>query len=136
VEVAQAQAKVLHLNKMERHHKFLSFLSYIFGFIALVAVLVDNKKNKLYSFHIWQAFLLNVVLAIAGVIYFGLYIPKKILTVDVTLRTEFFLKSFFIPLTLAIIILFVLAIVAYNERYFKIPLIGDLSNKISKYERK
>ena len=118
---------------MERYHKFLSFFSYVFGFIALIAMLTDNKRDKLYSFHIWQAFILNIFLAIIGVIFFAIYMPRKILTIEVSLRTNFFLKSLLIPLFLTIFLLVILGIVAFNNKYFKIPLLGDLANKISGY---
>lgn len=115
---------------MERYHKFLSFFAYVFGFIALIAVLVDDKKNKLYSFHIWQAFLLNTFIATSYVVYIVLYLPQKIPTTEGASRTPLF---FLLILTL---VLLILAIIAYNEKYFKIPLIGDLSSKISKYKEK
>lgn len=121
---------------MERYHKVVSFLSYIFGFIALIAVLANDKKKRLYSFHIWQAFLLNIFLMIIEGLYFGLYIPQKIRNIDAASRPSFFLQSLSIPLILTVIILFILAINAYNEKYVKIPLLGVLANKISKYGEK
>lgn len=134
--VAQARVRASRFSKMGSYLKFFVFFSYVFGFIALIAVLIDDKKNLLFSFHIWQAFLLNIFLAIIEAVYFVLYIPQKILAIEVASRASFFLKSLSIPLTLSIIILLILAMIAYKEKYFKIPLIGDLANKISKHEVK
>jgi uncharacterized membrane protein len=130
----QVKAKPLHWNKMERYHKIISFFSYLFGFISLIAVLVNDKKDKVYSFYIWQALLLNLFLGIISALFYGFFIPYYMLSLDAGLRTAFFLTTTLIPVSIIIILLLILGIMSYKEIKFNVPLIGNLAKKITKYE--
>lgn len=116
---------------MQRYHKAMVFLSYFVSIIALLAILVDNRKDKLYSFHIWQAFFLNLVIAVAAILIYTLWLPQYMLTLDLYTRTAFFMKVTLIPVSIVNIAMLILGIIAASGVKFKIPLIGHLANKIA-----
>lgn len=119
---------------MKRYHKLMSFFSYLFGIVSLIAVIINDKKDKLYSFFIWQAFLLNITLAVAYVIYSMFYLSNKILTIPIDLRVSFSLKATLIPMGIIIVLLLIFGIMSYKEIKFNVPIIGRLAGKITNFE--
>ncbi len=119
---------------MQRYHKAMVFFAYISGIIALLAILVNDKKNKLYSFHIWQAFLLNIVIAAASIAVYVWWLPRYILTVDIYQRATFFANITLFPIFIVMLLLIILGIFAAKEKKFYLPCIGCLARKISQLE--
>ncbi len=119
---------------MQRYHKVMAFFAYLSGIIALLAILVDDKKNKLYSFHIWQAFLLNIVIAAAAIVVYVWWLPHYILTVDIYQRATFFANITIFPIFVVMLLLIILGVFAAEEKKFYIPLICCLASKISHLE--
>lgn len=119
---------------MTQYCRSMSLFSYLFGFIALCAILVDDKKDKLYSFNIWQAFLLNVLVGMLLTTFYVLFVPDYILSLDVELRTSFLLNVTLITLGIIAVSLLILGIMSYKEMRFNIPLLAPLAKQISKLE--
>jgi uncharacterized membrane protein len=96
-----------------------------------VAILVNDGKNKLYSFHIWQAFLMHITVGVLSAVIYAFILPKYILSLDVSLRTPIFLKLTIIPIVAFMLLIVTLGILAFRGNKFNIPLIGNLADKIS-----
>jgi uncharacterized membrane protein len=111
----------------------MSLFSYIFGFVSLVAVLVDRKEERLYTFHIYQALFLNLFFLLLLMPFYFYFLPDYILSLDVAVRTSFFLKATLIPVGILTVSLCLLGVMSYLEIKFKIPLIGDLARRASGY---
>lgn len=115
---------------MEKTQKILVFLSYLFGFIALLAVLLAKKENKLFAFHVWQAFLFNLILAALLAYGYTGFLPAYILSLPVAERTAIFLQAVLIPMGVLIVMLALLGGFAASGRKFRIPLVGQIADKI------
>ena len=121
---------------MTKYNRILSLFSYIFGFISIMAILTDRKDDRLYSFYILQAFFVNLFLILIFLPFYILFLPDYILSLEVHLRTSFFLKATLIPAGFIFTLLPILGIMSYMEIKFQIPLIGNIARKLSRYEAK
>lgn len=114
----------------------MSLFSYIFGVVSIMAILTDQKDDRLYSFYIYQAFFLNLFLILVLFPFYVFFLPDYILSLDVHLRTSFFVKATIIPAVIICLVLVTLGLMSYMEIKFQIPLIGNIARKLSGYERK
>ena len=112
----------------------MALFSHVLGIIAIIAVLVDRKVDKRYSFYILQALLLNLVCLLLMMPFYFFFLPNYILSLDIAIRTSTFLKLTLIPVSLLYLALIISGVMSYMEIQFKIPFIGDLALKLSGYE--
>lgn len=115
---------------MKRYHKIVVFFAYLSGLIAFLAVIVDDRENKLFSFHIWQAFFLNLILGVLSMSIYGFWLPNYIKGVAIDLREAFFAQIMVYPLVIMTVVLLILGIVAARGVKFQIPLLAGLADKI------
>jgi len=115
---------------MSTYHRVMLFFAYVVGIIALFGILVDDRRDRYYSFHLWQALFFNLLIAMLASVSAVWIIPRYLLSLDVHLRTAFFLKSVLIPLPLILLLAIILGILAARGRHFRIPLLCDAVDKI------
>ncbi|MBI5415062.1 hypothetical protein HZA38_06150 [Candidatus Peregrinibacteria bacterium] len=118
---------------MEKYPRFFIFFAYFFGAIAFVGILMEEKKNTLTLFHLWQALILNTSFALLDVIFYLWYVQNTIRALEAGEPNEFFLKSIFFPLPVGITLLFLVGFFAARGKFFKIPIIGQVAVRMSGY---
>jgi uncharacterized membrane protein len=121
---------------MDKRNKIITFLAYTFGLIALLAIIVDDKKDKQFTFHIWQAFFLNLLISIILTLFATLLLPHFILTAAIDNRTKVFLWLVILPTFTIFILLIFLGLIAASGIKLEIPLLTNLAKKIATQEKK
>jgi uncharacterized membrane protein len=121
---------------MNKYSKIVIFLSYVFGLISLLAIIVNDKKDKIFTFHIWQAFFLNLIIGIVFVLFGLVILPNYLMSVAIDQRTGVFLWLVLTPTLAIIILLVVLGLLAALGVKLEIPLLAGLAKKISQQEKK
>lgn len=116
---------------MNRYQKVMVCLSYMSGVLALFAILVNDKTNKFFSFHIWQAFFLNLLIAVGTIVIFDFWLPKLLFTTNIYQRTSFFLEITMILVVLILVMVSILGILAARGVKFEIPILSYFADRIT-----
>ncbi len=112
-----------------------ALLSYIFGWVSGLIFFLIEKDSKFVRFHAMQSILFNVAV---GVLCIVLWIVTFILVVIASQLAGalgsligLLATLFWFVVLGALLIAWILCLVrAYQARYFKLPVIGNLAEKI------
>jgi len=113
-----------------------ALLSYIFGWVSGLVFFLIEKDSKLVRFHAMQSILLNVCI---GVLAIALWIVSIVLILiaaqlaDVMGTVVGLLATlFWLIFSAILLIVFILCLVrAYQGKFFKLPVIGNLAEKFA-----
>jgi uncharacterized membrane protein len=113
-----------------------ALLSYIFGWVSGLIFFLIEKDSRLVRFHAMQSILLNVLIAVAGIV---LWIVTLVLLFLGAAIGDFVGAIFGLLITLVwilfsvgLLIAVILCLVkAFQRQYFKLPIIGNLAEKFS-----
>jgi uncharacterized membrane protein len=113
-----------------------ALLAYIFGWVSGLVFFLIEKDSKLVRFHAMQSILFCVVVAVLG---FALWIVTFLLLIVAAMLpdvmgTLFGLLATLICLIFSIagLIAWILCVVrAYQGQFFKLPVIGNMAEKIA-----
>ncbi|HEV2835953.1 MAG TPA: DUF4870 domain-containing protein [Pyrinomonadaceae bacterium] len=113
-----------------------ALLSYIFGWVSGLIFFLIEKDSRLVRFHAMQSILLNVLIAVAGIVlwiatfvllFAGAAIGDFVGTIMGLLVTLVWIL-FSVGLLIAVVMCLVKA---FQKQYFKLPIIGNLAEKFS-----
>ena len=112
-----------------------ALLAYIFGWVSGLIFFLIEKDSKLVRFHAMQSILFNVAV---GILCFALWIVSFVLVLIASQLADIMgtlvgLLAFLIWLIVlggALIALILCLVRAYQGKFFKLPFIGDLAEKI------
>ncbi len=113
-----------------------ALLTYVFGWISGLVFYLIEKDSKLVRFHAMQSILLGVVIAVVMV---ALWIVSFLLVLmmaalpDIMGTLMGLLASLlWLVFSVAILIAWILCLVrAYQGQFFKLPVIGNMAEKIA-----
>jgi uncharacterized membrane protein len=112
-----------------------ALLAYIFGWVSGLVFFLIEKDSKLVRFHAMQSILFCVVVAVLG---FALWIVTFLLLIVAAMLPDVMGTLFGLLATLiwlifsiAFLIAWILCVVrAYQGQFFKLPVIGNMAEKI------
>ena len=112
-----------------------ALLSYILGWVSGLIFFLIEKDSKFVRFHAMQSILFNVVV---GVVLIVLSIVASILVVIAAQLSGalgsligLLVTLFWLVVSLGLLIAWILCLVrAYQGKFFKLPVIGNLAEKI------
>ena len=112
-----------------------ALLTYIFGWVSGLIFFLIEKDSKLVRFHAMQSILLNVGIA---VVVFALWILTFVLVLVLAQVSDalgglvgLLATLLWLVFIVGLFILFILCLVrAYQGKFFKLPFIGNLAEKI------
>jgi uncharacterized membrane protein len=108
------------------NRNIILFFAYLFGIVALVAVLTNDKKDERYTFHAWQALLFQCSIAIVFVAL-ALGLPFALVIFGEWAVFLTILPFILIPPTLLCAL--ILAILAAIGSDFHLPIITSIAEK-------
>lgn len=113
-----------------------ALLSYVFGWLSGLIFFLIEKDSRLVRFHAMQSILLNVMIAVLGIV---LWIVTFILVLVGTQLPGFLgailsllVTLIWIIFSVGLLIAWVMCLVkAFQSQYFKLPVIGNFAEKFS-----
>jgi len=112
-----------------------ALLSYVFGWVSGLIFFLMEKDSKLVRFHAMQSILFCVVIAVLGIalwvvtflfLLVGAMLPDIMGSLLALLATLIWLVF-----SVALLIAWILCLVrAYQGQFFKLPVIGNMAEKI------
>jgi uncharacterized membrane protein len=113
-----------------------ALLSYVFGWLSGLIFFLIEKDSRLVRFHAMQSLLLNVTLAVVGIVlwvllFIVLLISSQISGIVSTLIT-LIATLVWIALVVGALVAWVMCLIkAFQGQYFKLPIIGQFAEKFS-----
>ncbi len=112
-----------------------ALLSYIFGWVSGLVFFLMEKDSKLVRFHAMQSILFCVVAAVLGIalwVLTFLFLLVGAMLPDIMGSLLALLGTFiWLIFSIAFLIAWVLCLVrAYQREFFKLPVIGNMAEKI------
>jgi uncharacterized membrane protein len=113
-----------------------ALLSYIFNWVSGLIFFLIEKDSRLVRFHAMQSILLTAAAVVVGIV---LWVAWILVTIVLAMMSEVLasLVSIVIGLVIfvfyiGVLIAFILCMVkAYQNQYFKLPVIGNFAEKFS-----
>jgi uncharacterized membrane protein len=112
-----------------------ALLSYVFGWVSGLVFFLIEKESRLVRFHAMQSILLNLVIAVAAIVLWivtfifiliGAALPDILGSLLGLVATLVWLAF-----SVGLLITWVMCLIrAYQYQYFKLPLIGNMAEKI------
>ena len=113
-----------------------ALLTYIFGWVSGLIFFLIEKDSKLVRFHAMQSILFNVVVAI--VCFIGWIITAVLVVILAQVADAMgaiaglLATLIWLVIALGLLITLIMCLVrAYQGKYFKLPFIGDMAEKIA-----
>jgi len=113
-----------------------ALLSYVFGWVSGLIFFLIEKESRLVKFHAMQSILLNVVIAVTGIVLWivtfvlvlvGTQLPGFLGTILSLLVT-----LIWIAYSIGLLIAWIMCLIkAFQGQYFKLPIIGNFAEKFS-----
>lgn len=113
------------------HRSLLAGISYVIGIVAFLLVILDSREDELFSFHIRQALLLNIVVVVLGSFAASRILPMYVRTLPIVARPGAFIGAVAVLGGAAAIFLAVLGVRAYLGHRFRVPGIAWLAEKMA-----
>ena len=112
-----------------------ALLSYVFGWVSGLVFFLMEKDSKLVRFHAMQSILFCVVAAVLGIalwVLTFLFLLVGAMLPDIMGSLLALLGTFiWLIFSVALLIAWVLCLVrAYQGQFFKLPVIGNMAEKI------
>jgi uncharacterized membrane protein len=113
-----------------------ALLAYIFGWVSGLVFFLIEKDSKLVRFHAMQSILFCVVVAVLGI---ALWIVTVLLLLVAAMLPDVMGTLFgllgtliWLIFSIAFLIAWILCVVrAYQSQFFKLPVIGNMAEKIA-----
>jgi uncharacterized membrane protein len=110
-------------------------LSYVFGWVSGLVFFLMEKDSKLVRFHAMQSILFCVVVAVLGIalwVVTFLFLLVGAMLPDIMGSLLALLGTFiWLVFSIALLIAWILCLVrAYQGQFFKLPVIGNMAEKI------
>ena len=113
-----------------------ALLSYVFGWVSGLVFFLIEKESRLVRFHAMQSILLNIVIAVVSIllwivsfvfILIGMQLP------DIMGTLMWFVASLvWLVFCVGVLIAWVMCLIrAYQNQYFKLPVIGNMAEKFA-----
>ena len=113
-----------------------ALLCYVFGWISGLVFFLIEKESRLVRFHAMQSILLNIVIAVVSIllwivsfvfILIGMQLP------DIMGTLMWFVASLvWLVFCVGVLIAWVMCLIrAYQNQYFKLPVIGNMAEKFA-----
>lgn len=113
-----------------------ALLCYVFGWISGLVFFLIEKESRFVRFHAMQSILLNIVVAVVCIllwivsfvfILIGMQLP------DIMGTLMWFLASLvWLVFCVGVLIAWVMCLIrAYQNQYFKLPVIGNMAEKFA-----
>lgn len=113
-----------------------ALLAYIFGWVSGLIFFLIEKDSKLVRFHAMQSILFNVLIAV--VVFVGWILTVIVVLIASSLADALGAISGLLALLIWLVIsvgllatLILCLVRAYQGKFFKLPFIGDLAEKIA-----
>jgi uncharacterized membrane protein len=113
-----------------------ALLTYIFGWVSGLIFFLIEKDSKLVRFHAMQSILFNVAVAI--VCFIGWIITAVLVVILAQIADAMgavaglLATLIWLVISIGLLIVFIMCLVrAYQGKYFKLPFIGDMAEKIA-----
>jgi uncharacterized membrane protein len=113
-----------------------ALLSYVFGWVSGLVFFLIEKESRLVRFHAMQSILLNIVIAVVSIllwivsfvfIFIGMQLPDIMGSLMWLVATLVWLVF-----CVGLLIAWVMCLIrAYQNQYFKLPLIGNMAEKFA-----
>lgn len=110
----------------------LAALSYLFGVVAVIAALTDDGENDLYTFHVWQALLVNVALGVLAAVGAGLLLPRLIILLPAAQRASALLIAIVGLIAGLLLVLAYPAHRAYHRQDLRIPGVAPAAERLAR----
>ena len=112
-----------------------ALLSYVFGWVSGLIFFLIEKESRLVRFHAMQSILFNLVIAVVAIVLWVLSIVFILIGAALPdiMGTLLWLVTSLVWLAFSVALLatWVMCLIrAYQYQYFKLPLIGNLAEKI------
>jgi uncharacterized membrane protein len=113
-----------------------ALLSYVFGWVSGLVLFLIEKESKLVRFHAMQSILLNICVAVVGFIlwiitFVFILLAHQLADIMGTL-VALLATLIWIVFCVGLLIAWVLCLVrAYQGQFFKLPVIGNMAEKIA-----
>lgn len=112
-----------------------ALLAYVFGWVSGLVFYLIEKDSKLVRFHAMQSILFCVVVAVLGI---ALWIVSFLFLLVTTMLPDvmgtlfgFLATLIWLVFSIAFLIGWILCVVrAYQGQFFKLPVIGNMAEKI------
>ncbi|HSD46877.1 MAG TPA: DUF4870 domain-containing protein [Pyrinomonadaceae bacterium] len=113
-----------------------ALLSYVFGWVSGLIFFLIEKDSRLVRFHAMQSILLNVCIAILGVVIwiitFVLIIIGAAAGDVIGMIFSLLATLIWVVFSIALLIAWIMCLIkAFQSQYFKLPVIGNLAEKFS-----
>ena len=112
-----------------------ALLAYVFGWVSGLVFFLMEKDSKLVRFHAMQSILFCVLVAVLGIalwVVTFLFLLVGAMLPDIMGSLLALLGTFiWLVFTVALLIAWILCLVrAYQGQFFKLPVIGNMADKI------
>jgi len=113
-----------------------ALLSYIAGWISGLAVFLIEKDSRLVRFHAMQSLLLNILVIVVGIVVWVVTVVLWLVSTQISgilsALVSLVATLFWIVFAIAILIAWIMCLIkAYQNQYFKLPVIGNFAEKFS-----
>jgi uncharacterized membrane protein len=113
-----------------------ALLSYVFGWVSGLIFFLIEKDSRLVRFHAMQSILLNVCIAILGIVIwiitFILIIIGAAVGDVVGMIFSLLATLIWVVFSIALLIAWIMCLIkAFQSQYFKLPVIGNFAEKFS-----
>lgn len=112
-----------------------ALLAYVFGWVSGLIFYLMEKDSKLVRFHAMQSIMLGVVVAVAcialWILTFVLVLVAAALPDIMGTLLSLLISLIWLVLSVGMLIAWILCLVrAYQSQFFKLPVIGNMAEKI------
>ena len=112
-----------------------ALLAYVFGWVSGLVFFLIEKDSKLVRFHAMQSIMFNVLILVLSVV---LWIVTFVLVLAMAALPDvmgsligFLTSIIWLVFSVALLIAWILCLVrAYQGQFFKLPVIGNMAEKI------
>jgi uncharacterized membrane protein len=113
-----------------------ALLSYVFGWVSGLIFFLIEKDSRLVRFHAMQSILLNVLIAIIGIVLwvvtFVIWIVSTQLPGFLGAIISLLATLVWVVFSIGLLIAWIMCLIkAFQGAYFKLPVIGNFAEKFS-----
>mgnify|MGYP003288735490 CR=1 FL=1 len=113
-----------------------ALLSYIFGWLSGLIFFLIEKDSRLVRFHAMQSLLLNVLVIIVGIVIWVVTVVMWLISTQiagfVSALVSLVATLVWVVFCIAILVAVIMCLIkAFQNQYFKLPIIGNFAEKFS-----
>ncbi len=114
----------------EAYRPHIAAVSYLVGVVAVVAAVVDDGEDDLYTFHVWQALLINVAIGVLAATGAVLVLPWAIRAVPLVSRATAIVTATLGLIVGLLLLLAYPAYRAYHREELRIPGVAPVADRL------